>query len=309
MTKIPLDQKHPLSPSWRELKLLDLQSELERSGEERGDIAYTSPLWARFSLPHRNPGDVPRWEAKNDGVSLIVRPGEKRNSDGSWTNAGYPFGVIPRLALTYIATEAVRTREPVIHMGDSQREFMTRLGLSHGSADRRRVRSQVEALAVCTINLDRFSSTDSGWEYTDRRLPIANGHRLWVTNDDDDTAMRWGSKFFLSEEFFASIITASMPVYLDDLRALGGSSLRHDIYVWLTYRLNSLEKPTQISWAQLHAQFGASFTRLRDFKAKFLEALGDVLKVYEKARVRVADKTFILMPSPTHVRPRRAITE
>lgn len=113
MTKIPLDQKHPLDPSWRALKLIELQSELERVGEERGDIAYTSPLWARFSLPHRDPKDAPIWEARNGNVSLTVQPGFHPGPDGKPQSAGYPFGVIPRLTLTYMATMAVRTNSPV----------------------------------------------------------------------------------------------------------------------------------------------------------------------------------------------------
>lgn len=306
MTKISLHQKHPLDPTWRELKLLDLQTALERSGEERGDIAYTSPLWARFSLPHRNPGDAPRWEARNNGVSLIVRPGEKMTADGSWESAGYPFGVIPRMALTYMATEAVRTREPVIHLGDSQREFMSKLGLSHGSTDRRRIRTQIEALAACDIQLSEHATTDDGWGYRFQKLPITKGLQLWLNGRDDAPAL-WGSSVVLSEEFFESIVTAAMPVYLDDLRALGGSSLRHDIYVWLTYRLNSLEKSTHVTWEQLHAQFGSSFKLVRQFKPKFLEALSDVTKVYATARVRVTDNTLILMPSPRHI-PQRSIT-
>lgn len=307
MTKIPLDQKHPLDPSWRELKLLDLQSELERSGEERGDIAFTSPLWARFSLPHRNPGDAPRWEAKNNGVSLIVRPGEKMTADGSWTSAGYPFGVIPRLALTYMATEAQRTREPIINLGDSQREFMTKLGLSHGSTDRRRIRTQIEALAACDIQLAEHASTDDGWGYRFQKLPITKGLQLWMNGRDDAPAL-WGSSVVLSEEFFESIVSAAMPVYLNDLKALGGSPLRHDIYVWLTYRLNSLERKTPIKWSQLHEQFGSSFKHERQFRPRFIDALRDVLKVYDTARVEVTDRTLVLMPSPRRVSERRAIT-
>lgn len=307
MTKISLQQKHPLDPSWREKKLLDLQTELERTGEERGDIAFTSPLWARFSLPHRNPGDAPRWEAKNGGVSLIIRPGEKMAADGSWESAGYPFGVIPRMVLTYIATEAVRTREPLIHLGDSQREFMSKLRLAHGSADRRRIRTQIEALAACDIQLSEHAVTDDGWGYRFQKLPITKGLSLWLNGRDDAPAL-WGSSVLLSEEFFESIVNAAMPVYLEDLRALGGSSLRHDIYVWLTYRLSALEKSSPVPWKKLYEQFGASFKRERDFKAKFLEALADVLKVYDTARVQVSETALVLMPSPRRVAKRRAIT-
>lgn len=307
MTKIPLDQKHPLDPSWRELKLLDLQMELERTGEERGDIAFTSPLWARFSLPHKNPGDAPRWEAKNGGVSLVIRPGEKKIADGSWTNAGYPYGVLPRLALTFMATEAQRTREPLINLGDSQREFMTKIGLSHGSTDRRRLRTQIEALAACDIRVNEYAEADGGWGYRNRPLPITNGLQLWFNGRDDAPAL-WGSTVRLSDQFFESIVSAAMPVYLSDLKALRGSTLRHDIYVWLTYRLNALERPAHISWPQLHAQFGASFGRERAFKEKFLGALADVLKVYDTARVQETDKTLKLSPSPRRVPERRAIT-
>lgn len=309
MTNLARRGGHPINPSRRELRLIELQAELERIGRERGDIAYTSPLWARFSLPHRNPGDVPYWEAKNGGVSLVVSPGLKTGEDGSRVSAGYPFGVIPRMALTYLATEVVRTGEPIVNLGDSQREFMTRLGISHGSTDRRRIRTQLEALAASDIRLEEHAAVDGGgWGYRWSRLPITAGLQLWL-NEDGGGAALWGSTIVVSTEFFDSIRDAAMPVYLDDLRALGGSSMRHDIYVWLTYRLYKMDKPTSISWEQLHAQFGASFSRQRDFKAKFLEALKDVQQVYEEARLRVTDTALVLMPSAPHVKVRKAITQ
>lgn len=302
MTNVTPAAGDVLSFSRRELRLLDLQQALEQTGEERGDIAYTSPLWARFSLPHRNPGEgVIRWEAKNGDTTLTVRPGEKLNAEGQWESAGYPFGVIPRMALTFMATTAVQTQEPVIQLGDSQRDFMNRIGVAHGKTDRRRIRTQLESLAACDIQLSQHASTDAGWGYRTSRLPITKGLQLWLNGREEGPAL-WGSTVVLSDEFFESIINSAMPVYLDDLRALGGSSMRHDIYVWLTYRLYTLTSTARISWDQLHAQFGSSYKQRRQFKAKFIEALNDVLKVYTRANVRVTDTTLELRPSAPHVR-------
>ena len=226
---------------------------------------------------------------------------------GTWESAGYPFGVIPRLALTFMATEAVRTREPVINLGDSQREFMTKLRISHGSTDRRRIRTQVEALAACDIQLAEHAATDDGWGYRFQKLPITKGLQLWMNGRDDAPAL-WGSSVVLSEEFFDSIVSAAMPIYIEDLKALGGSPLRHDIYVWLTYRLNAMETTTRIKWTQLHEQFGSSYKNEFQFRPRFIEALRDVLKVYDTARVQVTEETLDLRPSPRRVPRRRAIT-
>jgi hypothetical protein len=42
-------------------------------------------------------------------------------------------------------------------------------------------------------------------------------------------------------------------------RAIGTRSLALDVYVWLAYRLHSLTRPTPVTWAALHGQFGAGF--------------------------------------------------
>jgi len=46
--------------------------------------------------------------------------------------------------------------------------------------------------------------------------------------------------------------------------------MRLDLYVWLAYRLRSLQKPTTVTWSQLEAQFGSEYKHQRQFRAKFL---------------------------------------
>src|SRR4051812_14714978 len=80
-------------------------------------------------------------------------------------------------------------------------------------------------------------------------------------------------------------------------------SLAIDIYIWLAYRLHSLDRSTPITWLALHAQFGAGMKALRHFKPVFLEAFRLAMAVYPEAEVDVdEDRTGIVMhPSPPAV--------
>ena len=69
------------------------------------------------------------------------------------------------------------------------------------------------------------------------------------------------------------------------------------LYVWLAWRLHRLSKPTTISWAALHAQFGTGFKAVRQFKPRFTEALGAALAAYPEARIGLNDKAIILNPA------------
>ncbi len=75
-----------------------------------------------------------------------------------------------------------------------------------------------------------------------------------------------------------------------------------DIYCWLTYRMSYLRRPTNIPWAALQMQFGAEYSRVRDFKKYFLLQLKKVEQVYRNARVESTERGLLLKPSPPHVR-------
>ena len=72
-------------------------------------VGYQARLWAQVSLPYRDPGAISKWVRTNGSLRLVVRPGEITQKDGS-IHDGYPYGVVPRLLLTWMATEAVRLR-------------------------------------------------------------------------------------------------------------------------------------------------------------------------------------------------------
>ena len=85
------------------------------------------------------------------------------------------------------------------------------------------------------------------------------------------------------------------------MTSIGTRSLAIDVYIWLAYRLHSLMKPTPISWAAVHAQFGAGFRLIRQIKPTFVEALNLALAVYPEARVDADKQGLVLHPSPPAV--------
>jgi hypothetical protein len=112
----------------------------------------------------------------------------------------------------------------------------------------------------------------------------------------------------LGHEFFDEITKSAVPIDRRALKVLKRSPLALDIYVWLTYRMSYLRRPSLIPWSALQGQFGAEYARLTDFRCRFLKALRLVLHVYPRARLRQSVRGLWLRPSPCHVRPTRQLS-
>lgn len=289
-------------------QLLKIQEAQVERGDELGELMFTSPLWARFSFPHRNPGDIDEWTVRNGNHLLSITPGKRPDIKGQMHRLGIPYGVAPRAAMAYITTEAFRHQKQEIELGRSQRDFFQRLGLAKGSKQIGRVASRIEELAMCHIALFEIGSNTTGQGYRKIDASVAKGLQLWFNRDGGDTEESlWGSEIILTDSFYEQIKADPMPIYIDDLRVLGSSTLAIDIYVWLCYRLHRLPgqrgKPIHVSWEQLYNQFGAGYSRMRDFRFKFTESLTRVLNVYTDAKVTApAGKDYIVLhPSPPRV--------
>lgn len=291
--------------------LLALQDQMMKRGRELGDIGYTTPLWAQFALPHRNPGEVPFWSSSNRGLDMVITPGTRLDENGKRVTAGYPWGRVPRAMLTYMATQAVLTDSPHIQLGEGRNDFFRKVGITRGNPARQRQTFElVESLAAANVKLEESKKgSGASWGYRWRRLTFVDGLQLWMNDEKNSGAPLWGSTVRLSDEFFETIVNAPMPLLLEDLRMLGASTMAHDIYLWLTYRMHQLEKPQRISYEQLHEQFGTNYGQMRDFRLAFRKHLARVLSVYEDANVSVdPDKSFVtLHPSKPRV-PAKRIT-
>ena len=292
------------------VRALEYASEQELESPDR-TVGFSARVWAQVSLPYSKPApELQYWERKNGDVTLTLRPALLTEPDGSKVN-GYPFGVLPRHALTWMATEAVLTESPQLELGRSMNAFMKKISLPHGGSDAKRLTDQLQRLFGSQLSVEGLAVNATGRGSVTKYFQIADTVQLWFNNSNElDNDGLWASEVTLSNQFYRSIVDAPVPIDMDAIKALGSSAFRLDIYLWLTYRMFSLNRITRIPWQDLNDQFGAQYSRDRAFKTAFVKLLKDVLIVYPEAKVEVTDAFLILRPSPTHIpttKPRRKI--
>jgi hypothetical protein len=273
----------------------------EEDAREAGAVGYAARLFAQLSLPYRDPGDVPVWERRNGSITLRVYPGLVPGNPGP--RPGFPFGVGPRLLVTWMATEVVRTKNRRLLLGGSLSGFLRALDLHVAGGPRGtigRLRSQMNRTFLSTmVVFDQQPGADRGGTFT-----FADDYELWWSDAHPADEPLWQSSVTLSERFYDSIVASPVPVDLRALRALRGSPLRLDIYTWLTYRMSYLRRQTTVPWEALAAQFGGDYKQLRQFKANFVKQLGGVRLVYPLADVEPTPAGLVLHPSPSHISPK-----
>ncbi|WP_037070429.1 replication protein RepA [Pseudonocardia acaciae] len=290
-------------PRRDELELVRAAAELWDQDEP--ELSYLARLWCQTSLPYRDPGDVPAWGRRNGALSLVVQPGMTIGPDGHPRSIGFPYGTLPRLLLTWLSTEAVRTREPVLVLGDSLSAFMRTLGLvptggRNGTITRLKKQMERLFLASLTVRWDGTGERQAGG-----RLNVASSYDLWWSEKNPDEPTLMPSTVRLSGEFFREVTEHPVPLDLGALRALRGSALRLDIYAFLCHRMSYLRRPTTIPWDALRGQFGSTLGENKNgrarFKQEFERNLREVLVVYRQAQVTSTRAGLELRPSPTHV--------
>lgn len=265
--------------------------------KKAGRLGYMARALIQATLPHKA---APSNEFVRDNglFSLtIIAP----------SRVGLPYGSIPRLLLSWMTTEAVYTRCPVLELGPTLSAFMAELGLSRQGGKRgdiTRFKKQAESLFCSTIHC-HYASEDR----TDlKNLMIADEARLWWNPKSPDQLPLWKSTVTLTDRFFKEIIERPVPVDMDALKALKRSPMALDVYFWLTYRMSYLSRDTVIPWPLLQGQFGADYAQdaqgQRDFKKFFIKRLASVKAIYEQAKVSPMDKGLLLKPSAPHVAKR-----
>lgn len=293
------DNSLQISPSTFKLIEEALAIEAEEA-KAAGALGFMARMLVQATMPHSDPGDVAAWGRRNGAFSLVIQPGMTLDAKSQPKSIGLPYGSLPRLLLAWISTEAVRTGEPAVVLGDTLSSFMRELGLMPtggrwGSITR--LRSQMKRLFSASI-----SCTYEGNEHwANTGFRIAEEAHLWWDPKQPNQADLWQSSVTLGNKFFQELISHPVPVDLRALKALRRSPMAIDLYCWLTYRMSYLRKDTVIPWPALQAQFGADYALSRQFKAAFLVTLRKVLTIYSGAKVIAVDNGLALKPSVTHI--------
>lgn len=266
----------------------------ERNPWETNDIQFMPKDLVITTLPHK----------RVSGAEYVRVNGRCRLTILSPSNIGLPYGMLPRMIMVWLTSEAVVKKSREIVLGDSLSEFMRKIDL-HPTGGRNgtitRLRNQVNRLFSSTVSLQ--ISVDS--REVESGFRIADHHMVFWSGQNPDQKDMWSSSVQLSESFFDVITSNPVPLDLSALRALKGSPLAFDIYCWMTHRFYYLANVTHIGWPALSEQFGASYNRLRDFKRAFARELRRVSFLYPEAKFKITDKKLILYPSKTHVSKRR----
>lgn len=295
-------------PAWVR-EVIDTQLAIEaEDAKSAGQLGFMARALVIATMPYKDPKtDV--FMRQNGDFRLRIVAGYE---------GGVPFGIYPRLLMSWVATEAVRKQTPVIQLGDSLRVFLQEvLDIRSSSGGPRgastRVAEQMKRLFGSLITA-QYSGTQAQRGFTLRNVMIADQltlqdedmSGLWTPQAHDE-AGRWQSHVRLTQGFFQECITNPVPIDLRAYKALRASPLAMDVYTWLTFRMSYTQRRTRpIRWESLMLQFGSSYgseldQAVRDFKKAFLRALKMVLLVYPQAAVEVSDAGLVLLPSPTHI--------
>jgi hypothetical protein len=260
--------------------------------EEEGRMGITHAGFAMTSLPHKRI-EEPLWRRDSPQTTLLVEAG--RDRQGKFI--GVPYGGIARLILLYLQTEAIRTGSSEVELGRSMKGWMSKMGLTTGGRTYQLVAEQ--ALRISSSRLTFFTERPNGAEIRQNGAFVQDAISLAGVMDDGQPSL-WQDRVRLDEGFYRSLKEHPVPVREEAIRAIGTKSLALDVYVWLSYRLHSLSKPTPISWTALHTQFGAGIKAVRHFKPVFMDALQLATAVYPEAGVNILEERgggIMLRPS------------
>ena len=260
--------------------------------DEESRMGITHAGFAMTSLPHKRIKE-PVWRRQGGRTVLLVEAGR----DWQGETIGVPYGSIARMILLFLQTEAVRTGNPEVELGASMKVWLRRMGLSVGGETYKIVTEQARRISACRLT---FLTERAGAELRQNGAFVRDAISLSGVADEAQPTL-WQDRVRLDEGFWKSLREHPVPVREEAIRAIQTRSMAIDVYVWLSYRLHVLAKPTTVSWTSVHGQFGAGFRLVRQLKPTFTEALKLALAVYPEARVDVDHEGLLLHPSPPAV--------
>jgi len=268
-------------------RIVGAADQISAEGPDR--IDYLHSVLCQVGLP-RSRATGTAFERTSGNTSLLVEAGKLWNGK-EWVLQPLPYGTRPRLALVHISSEAIRTKSPVVEVGNSVRDFLLKLGADPGGHEYKRFQQQMKALAACRMSLGVGTATVDA-------KPIKR-FDAWL-HPTGKQATLWPGALELSQEFYDTLQEFAVPMDPRALAALRHSALALDTYTWFTHRLHRVRKPTgaKLSWANLREQFGQEYADPKNFKREMTKAIRQVLAVYPDAHVEDVPGGILLLPSP-----------
>ena len=268
--------------------------------EDTPELGFMARLLALCTLPRTNPGKRSQYTRVNGPYTLTMScTGRSR----------LPYGILPRLLLAWVCSEAVRTQSRVLTLGASLSAFMRKLGIDNDSGGERgdltRIRHQMDRL----FNAGVVLTYDGPGETMRVGSMVTDRMHLWWDERQPNTPVLWNSTIRLGEEFFNEIIRNPVPLDLHTLTALKRSSLGLDLYLWLVYRTFTLKAPLRLSWPMLYRQFGAEPTRADEgrtvdsFRRRCVRELRKIRTAWPDLVYELPHGALVIHPSTPRIVP------
>jgi len=252
-------------------------------------MGFTYSGFALTSLPHKPQTELV-WRRDGHNITMLIESGRDRTGKP----LGLPYGSYARFILLFLQSEAIRTQSREIELGLSMRVWLGSMGLSIGGTTYKLVTAQARRISGCTLT---FFADRAGAQIKSRGGFVKTEITMSSGIDNEQQAQLWQDRVLLDEDFYRALREHPVPVSESALRAIGPRSMVIDVYIWLAYRLHSLTRDVDVSWPALYAQFGAGFSRIRRFRAHFVDCLALALAAYPEARISVSDQYVTLHPS------------
>jgi len=272
---------------------------------EAGEVGYLNKVLVQATLPYREPDpNLLAWGRRAGNVALAIQPGVTIDvSTGKPISIGYPYGVIPRLALAWLGKEIKRQKQREIDLTNNMSSFMSEIGFDQQSGGKNgsisAVKKQLQRLFASRISL--FDVDVNGRSMTDyssaKFMEIARSAEFWWSSTPRQDAL-FKTKIVLGEQFYEAF-KSGVPIDIRAMRALGQSPLEIDLYCWLCYRLAYLRKTSIVPWEALQGQFGTETQNEAKFRWQVKRALTSIKTVYPGANFDPTGKAGLkLFPSP-----------
>lgn len=281
-------------------KLLDAATAIQLDRASAKDAAFLARQFIQATLPHRDP-KADTWSRKNGNFALGLQAGFNHLTGQSF---GLPYGTIPRLVLFWITTEALRTKQRRLELGETLAQFMREVGLdpSRGGkrSDAKRLQEQMRRLFQARISFIQ-SNLHGGKGEATLNMEIAPRTVLWWDVRNPEQGTLWKSWIELGESFFEAITAAPIPVDTRALKALKRSPLSLDLYAlccYEAYRVQKTRKPRFLAWRSLMLQLGSTYHGKRaehDFQKECAKALRKIQAVMPSLKIDIVEGGFTIL--------------
>ena len=271
------------------------------------DIAYTHSLFVQCFLPVRHrANNRQEWECGNRNAKMSISAGKLINPDepGVFKRCAVPAGTAARDLVVYTIDHIRRHRTPVVPLGRSLRDGLTKMNIPIGGTSGKALAQELENFAAADITFGLWLPDGSAHQLNAK---VAKRLSFWLDRNPDQGTL-WQQELEVSSEFYNSVMEGEhiTPIYLPAHVALREWPLAQDLHKWLVYRLRQpMRAPTVISNKILHSIFGGDTKSLRHFwdgagkkDTGFVTNLHRALKYYPSARIEILNDAIKLRNSP-----------